>query len=392
MKEVKQGGLPEFRMLLKNIDIVLPDKILKSGSLFIEDNIITDISQQSNLNYSGEIIDGKNNLIALPGFIDLHIHGAQGISVTDKDPNSLFNLSNILVKFGITGFLWTTMAAPVEDINFVMEQANKFDNYYGSQCHGINIEGSFISKNSLGSHSLEYLLDDDINLIKKWQEISNNKIKIVTVAPERVSSEFIAFLLEQNIVVSVGHSKADYEQTLNALEHGASHFTHLGNATGMPHQRKPGLVSAALLDENASIEIICDGHHLHSAIVKIFLKVKGFDKVTLVSDGTCVMGMPSGEYDWYDNKAYFDGETLKLKDDTIAGGVQPLNYALKNVMKFTDCSLIEAVNMISLLPAKKLNISENYGSLEKNKFADIVLVDKNYDIVSTFIKGKKVYG
>jgi N-acetylglucosamine-6-phosphate deacetylase len=88
MKEVKQGGLPEFRMLLKNIDIVLPDKILKSGSLFIEDNIITDISQQSNLNYSGEIIDGKNNLIALPGFIDLHIHGAQGISVTDKDPNS----------------------------------------------------------------------------------------------------------------------------------------------------------------------------------------------------------------------------------------------------------------------------------------------------------------
>jgi N-acetylglucosamine-6-phosphate deacetylase len=85
------------------------------------------------------------------------------------------------------------------------------------------------------------------------------------------------------------------------------------------------------------------------------------------------MGMPSGEYDWYDNKAYFDGETLKLKDDTIAGGVQPLNYALKNVMKFTDCSLIEAVNMISLLPAKKLNISENYGSLEKNKFADIVI-------------------
>lgn len=391
MKKVKQGGLPEFRMLLKNIDIVLPDKIIKSGSLFIENEKISQVLDNSINLDSNNVLD-CSGLIALPGFIDLHIHGAQGISVTDKSPDSLTNLSNVLVKFGITGFLWTTMAAPLEDMNFVMKQMSSFDNYYGSQCHGINIEGSFISKNRLGSHSLEYLLEDDINLIKSWQQLSGNKIKIVTVAPERVSSNFIDFLIQENIVVSIGHSQANYEQTLKALSQGANHFTHLGNATGMPHQREPGLVGAALVDDNSSIEIICDGHHLHSAIVKIFIKTKGSDKVTLVSDGTCVMGMPTGEYDWYDSKAYYDGETLKLKDDTIAGGVQPLNQALKNVMKFTSCSLIEAVNMTSLLPSKKLNIQDEYGSLEVNKSADIVLVDKDYNVVSTFVKGKKVYG
>jgi len=273
----------------------------------------------------------------------------------------------------------------------VMQKAADFTNNGGAICHGVNIEGSFISSERTGSHLKSCIFEPEIAIVERWLKLSNNKIRIITIAPEKTPEEFIKFLVSKNIIASIGHSHATYDQTQKALDQGASFFTHLGNATGMLHQREPGLVGAALLDPNSTIEVICDGVHLHSAIVQIFIKVKGWDKVVIVSDGTCVMGMPPGIYKWYDSNATFDGESLKLDNETIAGGVLPLNKALKNLVKFTRCTLSAAVRMTSLKPARMLGIDDLYGSISAGKVANIVLVNKDYDIVHTFVEGKLVY-
>lgn len=375
-------------MIINNVKIILPDSEIENGSIEIENDRIVKINDFTNSDTNN--FDG-NKLTAIPGLIDLHIHGAGGISITDKDNDSLKKLSDVLVKFGITGFLWTTMAVPVEEMDFVMTQASEFKNPQGAVCLGVNIEGSFISDKRAGSHLLECIFDPSIELMQRWIDLSKNNIRVVTIAPEKTPEQFIKFLTDNNIIPSIGHSHASYDQTIKALEDGASYFTHLGNATGMIHQREPGLVGAALIDDNSVIEIICDGFHLHPAIVKIFLKSKGWENTVLVSDGTCVMGMNPGRYEWYDSYATFDGESLKLEDNTIAGGVQPLNKAVKNVRKFTDCSLSQAVYMASLLPARKLSVDSDFGSLEAGKKANIVLIDQNYDIKHTFVNGQLVY-
>lgn len=375
-------------MIINNVKIVLPDTIIESGSIEVKDGRIVNIYDKTSNDSNS--FDGKG-LTAIPGLIDLHIHGAGGISVTDKSPDSLNKLSKYLVKLGITGFLWTTMAVPIEEMDFVMQQMADYKNDKGAECLGINIEGSFISLDRPGSHLLSCIFEPSIELMQRWINISKNNIKVVTIAPEKTSKEFIDFLISNNIIPSIGHSKANYDQTINCLKQGASYFTHLGNATGSLHQREPGIVGAALLDENSVIEIICDGFHLHSAVVKLFLKAKGWQNTVLVSDGTCVMGMKPGKYEWYDSYANFDGESLQLENGTIAGGVQPLNKAIKNVINFTNCNLMEAVQMSSLIPAQKLGIEKDYGSLEIGKKANIALINNDFENQYTFIEGVLAY-
>ncbi len=395
MKEAKQGGLPilcskDKTVIINNVNIVLPDREITSGSLVIKEQYISEINDNPVISSLDESIDGSG-LTAVPGLIDLHIHGANGISITDDDPDSLKKVSQALTQFGITGFLWTTMAVSIEEMDKVMTQMADFKNENGSSCYGINIEGSFISPSRAGSHLVKHIFEPKVETVERWLKMSNDKIKIITIAPEKTSEEFIRYLVSKNITPSVGHSHANYEQTLNALSYGASYFTHLGNATGMIHQREPGIVGAALLDDKSVIEVICDGVHLHSAIVQIFIKVKGWDKVIIVSDGTCVMGMPPGVYKWYDSYATFDGESLKLENETIAGGVLPLNKALKNLLKFTNCTLSAAVRMTSLKPARILGIDNLYGSLTPGKVASIALIDKDFNVAHTFVDGKLVY-
>lgn len=375
-------------MIINNVKIVLPEYNIENGSIVIENGRIKSISDK--LSQEINAFNAKG-LIAVPGLIDLHIHGAGGISVTDKSPESLNKLSKYLVQFGITGFLWTTMAVPIEEMDFVMKQMGDYKNNNGSECLGINIEGSFISPGRAGSHLLSCIFDPDIELMKRWIDISKNNIKIVTIAPEKTSKEFIDFLNKNNIIPAIGHSKATYDQTVKCLKDGATYFTHLGNATGVLHQREPGIVGAALVDNNSVIEIICDGFHLHSSVVEIFLKSKGWQNTVLVSDGTCVMGLKPGKYEWYDSYANFDGESLQLENGTIAGGVQPLNQAIKNVINFTKCTLNQAIQMTSLIPAKTLGIEKDYGSLEVGKKANIALLNDNYENQFTFIEGHLVF-
>ncbi len=376
-------------MIINNVKIILPDSEINNGSIEINNDRITKINDFV-LNDSENTFDG-NGLTAISGLIDLHIHGADGISITDKDNHSLEKLAKALPKFGITGFLWTTMAVPLQEMDFVMQQAGDYQNKNDSVCLGVNIEGSFISDKRAGSHLVDCIFNPSIDLMQRWIYLSKNKIKIVTIAPEKTSDEFISFLVDNNIIPSVGHSQATFEETNKALISGASYFTHLGNATGMIHQREPGLVGSALIDENSVIEVICDGFHLHSAVVKIFLKVKGWQNTVLVSDGTCVMGLKVGRYKWYDDYVTYDGESLKLDNDTIAGGVMPLSKAIKNAMNFTNCTLSQAVYMASFLPAKKLGVDKDYGSIEINKKANIVLLNSDFEVKNTFINGQLVY-
>lgn len=377
-------------MIIYNARIILKDSEIENGSILIENGKIKKIYPYLYKEENQETIDATDCTI-IPGLIDLHIHGVDGFSVLDEN-NQTQNISKSLVKYGITGFLLTTMATSIEKMNQTMLDVAEFNNINNtSECYGINIEGSFINPQRAGSHLLEYIFEHDINIIKEWIKLSNNKIKIITVAPEISNDVFIEYLKSNNINVSIGHSKANFEQTNEYIKKGMKYFTHLGNATGMIHQREPGLVSSALLDKNSNIEIICDGIHLHPSVVDLFVRLKTLDKIVIVSDGTCVMGLEPGNYKWYDDDAFYDGISFKLKDGTIAGGVLPISKSFINLMNFTGCNIISAIRTVSLKPARILGIDDQVGSISVNKKANIVVLDKNFDIRYTLINGNIVY-
>lgn len=375
-------------MIIYNAKIVLQDSELENASILIENDRIKKIYPYPH--QEGNNIIDATNCIVVPGFIDLHMHGVEGFSVLDND-NQTENISKSLVKYGITGFLLTTMATSIDKMNQIMENVANFENNNTSECYGINIEGSFINPKRAGSHNSEYIFEHDINIMKNLINLSNNKIKIVTIAPELTNESFINYLKENNIIVSIGHSNANFEETNSYIKNGIRYFTHLGNATGMIHQREPGLVTSALLDKNSDIEIICDGIHLHYSIVDLFVRLKTLDKIIIVSDGTCVMGLEPGNYKWYDKIAFYDGFSFKLEDGTIVGGVLPISKSFLNLMKFTSCNLVSAIRTVSLKPARILGIDKEVGSISINKKANLVIFDKDFNIKYTLVNGNIVY-
>ena len=371
-------------MIINNVDIVLPNKVISLGSIVIKNNRIDEISE-SPVNLDN--VFDASGLTAISGLIDIHIHGAMGYSVADRNPESLYKVSHELLKFGVTGFLWTTLASPIDELDNIMRQVGNFNNPNGAKCFGVYIEGSFISEKQIGSQAKEFIFEPSEEIIENWIKLSNNKLKVITISVDKARKDFIQYLKSKNIVASIGHTQGTYEEALQVLEYGASNFTHLGNAMGSFHQREPNIIGAGLNDKNSTVEIICDGKHLHPATVDIFTKAKGFDKTILISDACHVMGMPKGFYKWYDKDVYYNGETLTFNDGGLVAGTLALNKAVKNLMAFTNCDLPTAIRTVTLNPAKLLKIDKDYGSLEKGKIADIVLLDKNMNVVYTFLNG-----
>lgn len=329
----------------------------------------------------------------LPGLIDLHVHGANNHDVMDGSVAALEGMSLALASEGVTGFLATTMTAPPEALATLLPViAEAQHQVSGAAILGVHLEGPFIAKEKIGAQDARYTALPDEALFSKWQTLSGDRIRVVTLAPELEGAlSFIKMLRKNNVIASIGHTNASYDTTMAAIKAGASQATHLFNAMQGVHQRDPGAAVALLLADEVTAEVIADGYHLHDAMLALALRVKGFDRLLLVSDAMRAKCMCDGVYDLGGQPVTVTAGLATLADGTLAGSTLALPKAIKRMAEATHCSLADAVHMATYVPARVLQCETRKGSIEVGKDADLTIMNANFEAVYTMREGKVCY-
>ena len=369
-------------LAIKNAKIVLEDRI-EEGKVFLFSDKIEKITD--NIPEGYEVIDAHGGYVT-PGFIDLHIHGYLGKDVCDANVDSIKTIAGGLVENGVTGFLPTTMTVDMKVIEGALDACREVKNsgeYYGSTILGVHAEGPFISASKKGAQDERYILKPDADFVKANADI----IKIITLAPEEDKdfAEIKRIAEETNVVVSMGHTSADYKTAMESTKNGVKHATHLFNAmTPMTH-RAPGVVGAAL-NSDVSCELIVDTYHVDPALYEMVYRMKG-RKLCFITDCLPAGGLPEGEYTLGGAKIIYKNNLCKLEDGTIAGSVLKLNKGVWNVFTNTSIPLYECVNCATLNPANAIGVADRKGSIEVGKDADIVILDNEFNVKKTIIGG-----
>lgn len=374
-------------LLIRGGSLVLPDAgRARLGDLLVGAGRIARMGK--GLHSEGaKVIDAVGMYVG-PGLIDLQVNGGAGHNFGDASTAEIQKIVDFHLAHGTTGLLPTTVTAPIEAIRAAIGRVREVNH---PAILGMHIEGPFLSPTRKGAQNPEFILLPSNERFDELVRGHENFVKIVTLAPELPGAErLIARIREIGAIPSLGHSDATYEEALAATETGVRLFTHLFDAMRGLHHREPGAVGAAL-DSDAYVELICDGIHLHPAVVRLVAKVKGFERICLITDAMSAAGLPDGEYSLGDLPVIVQNGIVRLSDGTLAGSTLTMDQAVKNFMKFTGCSLLEAVRCATLNPARLLGIDDRKGSLEVGKDADLVIFDEELTVHYTILRGEVVY-
>lgn len=333
-------------------------------------------------------------LYLAPGFIDEHIHGANGTDTMDATLDALENIATSLPQEGVTSFLATTMTMPIPNIERALKNIKEYRSKKrpGARVAGIHLEGPFISPLHPGAQDPKAILKPDAALFAKWNEMSGKAIKEVTIAYEEGGEELLKYCVDNGITCSLGHSDAKGEVAKEAFSKGLKCVTHLYNAQrGFAH-REVGIVGEALMTDGVHTELIADLIHSCPDAVHFVFKNKRKEDIILISDSTEGKFLAPGFYELGGQKVkIFDG-VARLMNDTIAGSILSLNKALRNVKPLADgYSLLDLINLVSLNPAKNLGIDNEIGSIEVGKRADFAIIDDDFNVYMTIVGGEVVY-
>ncbi|MBR3932691.1 MAG: N-acetylglucosamine-6-phosphate deacetylase [Clostridia bacterium] len=383
-------------LLIKNGNVIADEKILKSDVL-IKDNLILDIDFSGELPKDCKVIDAKDKYVS-PGFIDIHLHGGGGYDFMDCTTEAFCEISKTHLLNGTTTMIPTAVSSTFENIiNFIKTykaSAKLCPNFFG-----IHLEGPYISKNQKGAHKEQFLhspTNEEIDiLIKEGKGV----IKRITAAPELDNMKYFAKkMLENGVSLNIGHSDATSDIALDAFGYGFSHITHLYSVT--PSVRKinqtvkAGVVEAAYLDDNVTVELIADGSHAAVDALRLAVKIKGTDKVALITDalrpaGTDVKESYLGEK-VPENRVIIEDGVAKLPDRSFfAGSIATTAMLLERGVNHYGLSLADTVKMITKTPAKIMGI-KNKGEIKNSYIADIVIFDKNYKINNVILNGNVI--
>ena len=335
-----------------------------------------------------------DSMYIAPGFIDLHIHGGNGHDLLEGTDEAVLAVASYHARGGTTSFLATFTPAPTKVLDQAFSTINSFSNRStgGAQLLGIHLEGPFLNPKRCGAINPAYLKMVCLQELNRMMAVCKNSLKMMTVAPELPGcNAIIEMLVQEGVVVAAGHSEANYETALSSFKAGITHATHLFNASIPLHHRKPGLVGAVLECNEISAEIITDGYHLHPAIIKLILSIKGSRGLTLGTDAVSSAGMPDGEYLFNDQKVMKVNKKITLPDGSLAGSSLTMIDAVKNMVHFTGIPLHKAIRMSSLNPARLLGIEKSKGKLAPGMDADLVLLDQDLNVKITMVQGEIVY-
>lgn len=333
-------------------------------------------------------IDARGAYVS-PGFLNVHIHGCVGADTMDDDPEAIRKMQLFQARTGVTAFLPTTMTYDFPTLGRAFAHVREaMAREEGARVLGCHMEGPFISPAKKGAQAEKNIAKADFAKIAPYQDI----VKIITVAPEELpdGGQFIADCHAHGIVVSLGHTAADYATARQAIEeYDAKHITHLFNAMTGLHQRRPGVVGAAL-DTDANCELIVDNVHIHPAAQRIVYRLKK-DHLILITDSLRACGLGDGPSELGGQKVFVKGTLATLEDGTIAGSVLCMNDGLRIFRENTGAPIEEVVTAVTKTPAKELGLYGELGSLSAGKNADITIFDDALKIQRTIVAGRDAY-
>jgi N-acetylglucosamine-6-phosphate deacetylase len=336
----------------------------------------------------GEAIDA-DGLIAIPGLIDVHLHGCAGCDFTSAGDEDLRAMARYEASNGVTAICPTTLTLPEEMLAEACRMISHCETPDGSAFAGIYLEGPFISPKKPGAQNPSYVKKPDAEMFRRLQSASSGMAKVLAIAPEMEGALDVIGEISGSVVCAIAHTAADYDMVMQAFAKGARQVTHLYNAMpGLGH-REPGVIGAALDTPTCRVELICDGVHVHPSVVRATFRMFGDDRIVMISDSMMATGLGDGEYELGGMPVTVRGNRAALPNGSvIAGSVTNLMGCLRTAVRDMGIPLHSAVKCVSLNPAKAIGISGERGSLEAGKFADIVLLDESLNIKHVILRGK----
>lgn len=363
-------------MIIKGGKVYQEDKSFAVRDLYIDNGRIVEDENQ----VTDNTVINAENMLVLPGLIDIHSHGAMGYDFSDGNVEGLKKILAYQYAHGITSYCPTTMTLSKEKLMTIYHTMKNWKNEKGlSKIVGLNMEGPFIDPKKIGAHNKEYICAPNTELFREYNKACGNLIRLITIAPNMGGAIKMIEELKEEVVISLGHSSADYMTAKAAFKAGASHVTHLFNAMSSFEHRAPGLVGAAAESKNCMAELICDGIHVHESTVRAAFKLFP-DRIVLISDSMRATGIGNGTYDLGGQQVTVSGNKACLTNGTIAGSVSNLHDCLRNAVSF-GIPLEDAVAAATMNPAKSIGIFHETGSLTSGKRADIIFMDKNLNIL-----------
>ncbi|UOQ91952.1 N-acetylglucosamine-6-phosphate deacetylase [Halobacillus shinanisalinarum] len=339
-----------------------------------------------------EIIDWSGYTIA-PGLLDTHIHGINGHDIMDGTVEAAQRVSAALPALGVTRFLPTTLTSSEADLNRSIRAVVAAVNsgLSGAKSEGIFLEGPYFTEKHKGAQNQSYFRDPDYDEFNQWQDLAENTIVKIALAPERDGAiDFIRKVSSGGVFVSIAHTDASYDCCKNALDAGASSFVHLFNGMSGLHHREPGVVGAALMNKGAFAEMICDGHHVHPDIAAMVVGMKG-DKTVLITDCMRAGLLPDGNYHLGEFSVVLKDGVARTETGSLAGSTLQLIDGVKKLHEWCGRSLHVIWHLASLSPAKSIGRDSELGSIQTGKLADYVVIDDGLNIQATAIEGKITY-
>ena len=381
-------------MLIINGKVFLEDRVIENGFVSILNDKIVGLGEMGNAPKDEVVIDAKGKNV-MPGFIDQHIHGANGADHMDATQEALKDIATFLPAEGTTSYLATTMTQSVEAVNKALDEIEKYrttSNGPGqAEILGVHLEGPFISKKHVGAQNPNFVAKPTKETFDVFWEASHHTIKIITYAPEEAEEGFTDYLRSKAVVPSIGHSDSYFEEVVNEIPHGLANMTHFHNAMTPHHHRNPGAVTAGFIHPELKAELIVDGIHLNKNVVKATYEIKGADNIILITDAMRAKGLPDGKYDLGGQEVTKIGKECRIENGALAGSVAEMNFAVSNFVKFTNAPLTDVVKVASYNPARQIGVLDRKGSLAIGKDADVIIIDDEINVLTTITRGVIAY-
>ncbi len=371
---------------------VFLDGSFQEKTIGVEGGCIRILPKDGALEEGAKVYDAEGKKV-VPGFLDIHTHGAVGVDVNAATAEELGKIGHFMATQGTTSWLCSVLTDTKEQTLWCIDEFKKHKKLEndGADLLGIHLEGPFLAKEFKGAMPEHLLRDADVELLKEYQEAAEGNIRYLTVSPEIEGIvDAIPAVRDLGIVVAIGHSGADYDTSMKAIENGAASCTHIFNAMKLLHQHFPAIMGAAM-ESDIYCEAICDGRHLHPGVVRLLIKTKGLDRVVAITDSIMAAGLPDGNYKLGVNYVVVvDGDAKLASNGVRAGSTLTTGQALKNIMKFTGRPIEEVLQLLTVNPAKLIGVFDKKGSIADGKDADLVILDEENNVKDTFVRGKQV--
>lgn len=372
-------------MIIKNVQLYTEDRVFEEGDIIINNGLFAEEAVESD-----EIIDGEG-CYAIPGLVDVHFHGCVGADFCDGTPEAIAKIAEYEASQGITTIVPATMTLSEDELMKIMSNAGAYRNEKGAILAGINMEGPFICAAKKGAQAATHIHKPDVEMFRRLQAASNGLIKLCDIAPEEDGAMEFIEAVKDEVHVSFAHTTASYDVAKKGYDLGACHATHLYNAMPAFAHRDPGVIGAARDSEHVMVELICDGVHIHPAVVRATFEMFGEDRVVMISDSMRATGLSDGLYTLGGQDVKVVGKLATLvSDGAIAGSATNLMDCVRTAVFDMDIPLETAIGCATANPAKSVGLYDKYGSISTGKVGNVVLLNYDLSLKAVIIQGKRI--